>query len=203
MQAGALAEDVGDGPLATAYSNAGQYDTVAEFVSAEGDAIVEGYTVDASGDLVNADGEAVLTNADMNDPAKLAGAIGISKTNMAQIAFGTFMTTGGGAIFVCICLLFFAFSTILSWNLFAKLNLQYLFRKRNDKIPVLVFALAAAFFVFLGTVLQNDIVWELQDMCNQLMVLPNAIALIALSGFVVRCSIARGSKTEELLEEEL
>ena len=194
---------VGDGPLATAYSNAGQYDTVAEFVSAEGDAIVEGYTVDASGDLVNADGEAVLTNADMNDPAKLAGAIGISKTNMAQIAFGTFMTTGGGAIFVCICLLFFAFSTILSWNLFAKLNLQYLFRKRNDKIPVLVFALAAAFFVFLGTVLQNDIVWELQDMCNQLMVLPNAIALIALSGFVVRCSIARGSKTEELLEEEL
>ena len=48
--------------------------------------------------------------------------------------------------------------------------------------------------------LQNDIVWELQDMCNQLMVLPNAIALIALSGFVVRCSIARGSKTEELLE---
>ena len=80
--------------------------------------------------------------------------------------------------------MFFAFSTILSWNLFAKLNLQYLFRKRNDKIPVLIFALAAAFFVFLGTVLQNDIVWELQDMCNQLMVLPNAIALIALSGFV-------------------
>ena len=193
----------GDGPLATAYQNAGQYDTVAEFVAAEGDAIVEGYTLDANGDLVDADGAAVLTNDDMNDPAKLAGAIGISKTNMAQIAFGKFMTTNGGAIFICLCLLFFAFSTILSWNLFAKLNVQYLFRNKNDKAPVLAFALIAAFFTFLGTVLQNDIVWELQDMFNQLMVLPNAIALIALSGFVVKCSHARSSKTEELMNEEL
>ena len=193
----------GDGPLATAYQNAGQFDTVAEFVAAEGDAIVEGYTVDASGNLVDADGNAVLTNDDMSDPAKLAGAIGISKTNMAQLAFGAFMTQGGGAVFVCICLLFFAFSTILSWNLFAKLNVQYLFRKRSDKAAVLIFALAAAFFTFLGTVLQNDIVWELQDMFNQLMVLPNAIALIALSGFVVKCSHLRGSKTEDILDEKL
>ena len=73
----------------------------------------------------------------------------------------------------------------------------------RDKVPVMVFAIIAAFFTFLGTVLQNDIVWELQDMFNQLMVLPNAIALIALSGFVVKCSMARGSKTKELLEEEL
>ena len=139
----------------------------------------------------------------MKDPAKLAGAIGISKTNMAQLAFGVFMTQSGGAIFICICLLFFAFSTILSWNLFAKLNVQYLFRKRNAKVPVIIFALIAAFFTFLGTVLQNDIVWELQDMFNQLMVLPNAIALIALSGFVVKCSLARGKKTKEINEMEI
>jgi AGCS family alanine or glycine:cation symporter len=175
---------VGNGPLATAYENAGRYTTVAEYVAAEGDAIVDGYTLDASGNLVDATGATVLTDADMKDPAKLAGAIGISKTNMAQIAFGAFMTESGGAVFVCICLLFFAFSTILSWNLFAKLNVQWLFRKRNDRPAVIVFALAAAFFVFLGTVLQNDIVWELQDMFNQLMVLPNAIALFALSGVV-------------------
>ena len=81
--------------------------------------------------------------------------------------------------------------------------MQYLFRKRNAKIPVIVFALIAACFTFLGTVLQNDIVWELQDMFNQLMVLPNAIALIALSGFVVKCSLARGKKTEEIDAIEL
>ena len=193
----------GDGPLATAYENAGKYDTVAEFVAAEGDAISADYTLDASGALVDGAGEPGLTDDDMADPAALAGAVGISKTNMAQIAFGKFMTTNGGAIFICICLLFFAFSTILSWNLFAKLNVQYLFRKRNAKIPVIVFALIAACFTFLGTVLQNDIVWELQDMFNQLMVLPNAIALIALSGFVVKCSLARGKKTEEIDAIEL
>lgn len=193
----------GDGPLATAYENAGKYDTVAEFVAAEGDSIVEGYTLNADGELVNEDGDAVLTNDDLTDPAAIAGAIGISKTNMAQIAFGAFMTESGGAVFICICLLFFAFSTILSWNLFAKLNVQYLFRKRNDKIPVLVFAIIAAVFTFMGTVLQNDIVWELQDMFNQLMVLPNVIALVALSGWVVKCSLARGTKTEEIMAEEL
>ena len=127
----------------------------------------------------------------------------ISKTNIAQLAFGQFFGENVGAWFVAICLLFFAFSTILSWNLFAKLNVQYLFRKRSDKVPVLVFALAAAFTTFLGTVLQNDVVWELQDMFNQLMVLPNAIALIALSGFVVKCSLARGKKTEEIDAIEL
>ena len=45
---------------------------------------------------------------------------------------------------------------------------------------------------FFGSVLQNDLVWELQDMFNQLMVIPNVIGLIALSGWVVRCSLARG-----------
>ena len=191
----------GNGPLASAYENAGADRTVAQFVAAEGDSIVEGYTLDAQGQLVDEDGEVVLTDEDMTDPAAIAGAIGISKTNMAQIAFGTFMTESGGSIFVCLCLLFFAFSTILSWNLFAKLNVQYLFRKRNAKVPVMIFALAAAVFTFIGTVLQNDIVWELQDMFNQLMVLPNAIALIALSGVVVSYASGRKNNKEPKPEE--
>ena len=68
---------------------------------------------------------------------------------------------------------------------------------------MLIFAIIAACFTFLGTVLQNDIVWELQDMFNQLMVIPNAIALIALSGFVAKCSFARGKKTDEINSMEL
>ena len=194
---------VGDGPLASAYENAGKYETVAEFVSAEGDAIAEGLVLDASGNLVNADGDAVLTNDDMKDPAALAKAIGISKTNMAQLAFGAFFTTGAGNVFVAICLLFFAFSTILSWNLFGKLNVQWLFRKRGSKIPVLIYSLIGVAFVLMGSLLQNDLVWELQDMFNQLMVIPNAIALFALSGWVVRCAKARGTKTDEIMAEKL
>ena len=194
---------VGDGPLATTYENAGKYDTVAAFVAAEGDAIADGLTLDASGNLVNADGDTVLSDDDMKDPAALAKAVGISKTNMAQLAFGTFFTAGPGNVFVAICLLFFAFSTILSWNLFGKLNVQWLFRKRGTKVAVLVYSIIGIAFVMMGSLLQNDLVWELQDMFNQLMVIPNAIALFALSGWIVRCAKARGTKTEEIMAEEL
>ncbi len=111
-------------------------------------------------------------------------AAGLDKTNMAQYAFGQFFTTGIGNAFVAICLLFFAFSTILSWNLFAKLNVEYLFGKGAIKI----FMVIALVFIFLGSLLSNDLVWELADMFNQLMVIPNAIALVALGSLVAKCA---------------
>ncbi|MDO4400827.1 MAG: alanine:cation symporter family protein, partial [Coriobacteriia bacterium] len=125
---------------------------------------------------------------------------GIDKTNMAQIAFGSLFGEAGGNIFVAICLLMFAFSTIISWNLFARLNVEYLFGKKG----VLAFTIVALVFIFLGSVLSNDLVWELADMFNQLMVLPNAIALIALSGFVAKTAKAHDGKrkTPEQLEIE-
>ena len=43
-------------------------------------------------------------------------------------------------------------------------------------------------FIFLGTLTSNDLVWELTDFVNYLMVLPNALALIALSGMVISCA---------------
>lgn len=109
---------------------------------------------------------------------------GISKTNMAQLAFSSIMGTTAGRLFVALCLLFFAFSTILSWNFFGKVNIEFLFGKK----AVPVYSLAALIFIFLGSVLSNDLVWELADMFNQLMVLPNVIALIALSAIVIRNS---------------
>ncbi len=114
----------------------------------------------------------------------LAGgaAEGIAKTNMAQLSFGMVFGEGPGSAFVAVCLLFFAFSTILSWNLFGKLNVQYLFR--SSKAALLIYALAAIAFIFLGSLLSNDLVWELTDFFNYLMVLPNAIALIALGSLV-------------------
>ena len=105
----------------------------------------------------------------------------ISKANLAQVAFGTIMGESLGAKFVAICLLFFAFSTILGWNLFAKINVTWLFGKK----AVVPFTVIALVFVFLGTLASNDLVWELADMFNNLMVIPNAIALFALSKIVV------------------
>jgi AGCS family alanine or glycine:cation symporter len=111
--------------------------------------------------------------------------VGVEKTNAAQLAFATVFTGSVGAkisgIFVAICLTFFAFSTIISWNLFGKINMEYLFGKKSG----IVYSIIAIGFIFMGSCLSNDLVWELTDTFNGLMVLPNAVALIALSGLVV------------------
>ena len=106
----------------------------------------------------------------------------LNKANLAQTAFGVVYGEKIGAAFVAVCLFFFAFSTILGWNLFAKINVNYLFGTKATK----PFMLIALVFIYLGTVASNDLVWELSDMFNQLMVLPNAIALFALTGMVVK-----------------
>ena len=119
---------------------------------------------------------------------------GVTKANMAQLAFGSVFTSKGGSIFIAICLFFFAFSTIISWNLFGKVNVVYLFGKKSEKI----YAVIAVIFTFLGSCLSNDLVWELTDMFNQLMVLPNAVSLLALSGIVAAaCKNADKKKKED------
>ena len=110
----------------------------------------------------------------------------ITKSNLAQTAFGTVLGERFGAVFVAICLFFFAFSTILSWNMFGKINVVYLFGKKNPKVCTVIYTVIALVFIFLGTLVSNDLVWELTDAFNYLMVIPNALALFALTGMVVK-----------------
>lgn len=107
---------------------------------------------------------------------------GVTKANMAQLAFESVFGEKVGNGFVAICLMFFAFSTIIGWNLFGKVNMIYLFGKKSEKI----YAFIAVIFTFLGSCLSNDLVWELTDMFNQLMVIPNVLALAVLSGIVIK-----------------
>ena len=106
----------------------------------------------------------------------------LKNTNLAQVAFGVVYGDKAGAVFVAICLFFFAFSTILGWNLFAKINVTYLFGKKAQR----PFMLVALVFIFLGTIGESDLVWACSDMFNQLMVIPNAIALFAVTGVVTK-----------------
>ena len=116
----------------------------------------------------------------------------LDKANLAQTAFGSVMGADAGAMFVAVCLFFFAFSTILSWNLFGKINVVYLFGKKS----VGIYSAIALIFIFLGTLMSNDLVWEMTDMFNNLMVIPNAIGLFALTGMVVSSThgVAAGKK---------
>ena len=109
----------------------------------------------------------------------------LSKTNLAQTAFGVVFGAEAGAMFVAVCLFFFAFSTVLSWNLFGKINAIWLFGKKNPKACTVVYTLIALVFILMGTMMSNDLVWELTDMFNNLMVIPNVIALFALTKMVV------------------
>ena len=128
--------------------------------------------------LYTADG--VLASGYTENTVNAAGEA-IVKSNLAQTAFSTVFGQGFGNAFVAICLFFFAFSTVLSWNMFGKINVIYLFGQK----AVRVYEVIALVFIFLGTLASNDLVWELSDMFNQLMVIPNAIALLALTGMVI------------------
>ena len=130
-------------------------------------------------------------NGALSATAAEGAAEGINKANMAQLAFSSVMGTTAGNLFVALCLMFFAFTTIIGWNLFGKINVIYLFGKK----AVPVYSVLAIVFIFLGSLLSNDLVWELTDMFNNLMVIPNVIALAVLSGLVV--SEARKKKAKK------
>lgn len=100
---------------------------------------------------------------------------------LTQAAFSLNFNNFGG-IFIAICLLFFAFSTILSWHFFGAINVKYLFGEKATKI----YSLIVVCFIILGSLLKVELVWELADLFNGLMVIPNVLALISLSGVVAK-----------------
>lgn len=115
----------------------------------------------------------------------VTGSIDGTTTGIAltQKAFETGLgSTGYGFAFVAVCLFFFAFSTIIGWYFFAEQNIKYLF----GVTAVNPFRLLVMCFLVLGSFLQVNLVWELADMFNGLMALPNLIALVGLAKLVSR-----------------
>lgn len=98
-----------------------------------------------------------------------------------------------GDIFVAVCLLFFAFSTILGWHFFGAINAKYLFGQK----AVRIYSALVLLFIIIGSTLKVDLVWSLADMFNGLMVIPNALALLALGSVVVRICRKYGQGKEK------
>ena len=115
---------------------------------------------------------AVLTTDAMS-----SGKDGTALTQAAFMqSFGNF-----GSIFIAICLLFFAFSTILGWHFFGLTNAKYLFGEGAAK----VYSFIVVICIVIGSMLKVNLVWALADFFNALMVIPNVLALLALSHVVV------------------
>ena len=101
---------------------------------------------------------------------------GIALTqNAFTVGLGSF-----GMPFVAVCMLFFAFSTIIGWYFFGEQNIKYLFGRKG----LTPYRLIVVAFVIAGSVLKLDLVWELSDFFNGIMVFPNLLALIGLAKLV-------------------
>lgn len=109
----------------------------------------------------------LLTGADQ---LGLAGALVTQEA--FHIAFGEI-----GPKLIAICLTFFAFTTVVGWYYFGESNIRYLFK---GKAALGVYRMLVLIFIVLGTLGKVDLVWNLSDMFNGIMVIPNLIALILL-----------------------
>lgn len=88
------------------------------------------------------------------------------------------------AAVLMICLVFFAFTTILGWDYYGERCLEYLTGKDEKKIKIYRWLYILA--VFIGPYMTVAAVWTIADIFNGLMALPNMIALFALSSVVVK-----------------
>ena len=104
---------------------------------------------------------------------------GLTGAQLSQYAFST-LYGKFGEIFIAIWMLFFAFSTIIGWYFFGEANIRYLFGAKAVKIYSIIVCICVA----LGSLQEVELVWNMADCFNSMMVIPNAIALVALSGLV-------------------
>lgn len=101
------------------------------------------------------------------------GLTGIEMTQRAfELGLGDF-----GVAFIAISLFFFALTTIVGWYFFGEGNIKYLFGGKAVKY----YRIAVLGFIVLGSFLKVDLVWDLADMFNGLMVIPNLIGLFILA----------------------
>ena len=108
-------------------------------------------------------------------------ASGLTGAALSQYAFASVFGKAG-EIFIAICMLFFAFSTIVGWYFFGQANVKSLLGEKAIK----VYSLLVVAFVAIGSCLKVQLVWDASDMFNGLMVLPNLLALLALSNLMTR-----------------
>lgn len=90
-----------------------------------------------------------------------------------------------GGIGIAISTIFFALSTVLGWAYYGEVSVGYLF-KNHSKLAITIYRAVYVIFVFIGAIAEINTVWLIADCFNALMALPNLIALISLSGLVVK-----------------
>lgn len=101
---------------------------------------------------------------------------------LTRIAFETGLPGRWGGVIVTLSVAFFAFSTLLGWAYYGERNMDRLF----GRAAVTPYRVAFVAVIYVGAVQELALVWTFADIMNGLMVLPNLVGLLVLSGLVVR-----------------
>lgn len=103
----------------------------------------------------------------------------------AEMIIASFSTVFGGRIgslIISIAISLFALSTILSWSLYGTRCCEFLLGSK----PTLIYQIIFVFVIIIGSTLKLDLVWNIADTLNGFMAVPNLIALLGLSGVVIK-----------------
>lgn len=126
----------------------------------------------------------ILTSGIYSDAYTAGVAPSVSGAALSSAAFNEALPYVGG-FGIAFSTVFFALSTMLGWAYYGEASVGYLF-KNHSKTAITIYRIVYVIFVFVGAVAEINTVWLVADCFNALMALPNLIALIGLSGLVVK-----------------
>jgi AGCS family alanine or glycine:cation symporter len=87
-----------------------------------------------------------------------------------------------GPIVLTICIFTFAWTTILGWGYYGERSVEYLCGKKG----IMPFKVVYSAAVFIGSIMAVDLVFDIADMFNAFMAIPNLISLLALNGLLAK-----------------
>ena len=119
---------------------------------------------------------------------------GSGGTELVSGAFGGVLGAKLGSLIVAVGISLFALSTLLSWSLYGVRCFEYLFGVKASMFYKIVFVIV----VVIGATLKLSIVWDIADTLNGFMAIPNLIALLGLSGVVIKVTKEHFSNKDNL-----
>lgn len=126
----------------------------------------------------------ILTSDIYLDAFNMGVAPSVSGAALSSSAFNEALPYVGG-FGIALSTIFFSLSTMLGWAYYGEASIGYLF-KNHSALAIGIYRVVYVAFVFIGAIAEINIVWLIADCFNTLMALPNLIALVALSGVVIK-----------------
>ena len=129
----------------------------------------------------------VVLTSGLYDFKALSLVEGVTDATLVATAFDSIFSfgIGFGSKFVAIAIALFAFTTVLGWDHYGSKAWEYLFGTKTTKVYKVIHLVT----IFLGAVLTSSLAWDISDTFNGLMMIPNLIAVVVLSGLV--CKITK------------